>query len=470
MDHLFELGPARLTTCVDVWLHLNGLDAAQAANVLRKHYQIHVKGSNVTPPLQGFEEVKKKRKFYEKLLANTKASGFTTPTPVQRQVLPLLLHHREVLAVAPTGSGKTLAYLLPIIIHAKVAALRSHQGIKALVMSPTRELAEQITRVLLRLVQGLHLSCCLINSAAVVAGTDFSKTDIAVATPLRLSKVAKQTDLSSVRYLILDEADKLFEEGLFKQTDRVIKACSHPRLVVALFSATLPESVEELARSILRDPVRVTVGQRNVPASAVEQRLVYVGQEAGKLMALRDALRSGLRPPVLVFVNSRQRATVLHRDLALEGVRVASISAEQTPAARTDAVDRFREGHIHVLVCTDLMARGIDFINVQTVVNYDFPQSAVDYIHRVGRTGRAHRHGEAITFFEEKDSGQLRRIANLMQSSGMAVPDWMRNLRKEKPHLKQLKHDKRKAQAAATATGAAKQQQLGQDRKRRKPT
>ena len=203
---------------------------------------------------------------------------------------------------------------------------------------------------------------------------------------------------------------------------------------------------------MLRDPVRVTVGQRNAPASSVQQRLVFVGQESGKLMALRDALREGLRPPVLVFVNSRQRASVLHRctpltmqcpassskccgaytaavghgldrngststgtphcmlspdnsqqaysactwrsqevklhvraasrDLALEGVRVASISAEQTPAARTAVVDSFREGRVHVLVCTDLMARGIDFLNVQTVVNYDFPQSAIDYIHR----------------------------------------------------------------------------------------
>ena len=171
--------------------------------------------AQVLDVLQGFEDLRKKRRFYDKLLANTEDSGFATPTPIQRQVLPLLLHHREVLAVAPTGdlcsnvnfpqfvefvascalctrsttsqamwvmalcetqgSGKTLAYLLPIIIHAKVAAMKSHQGIKALVMSPTRELAEQITRILLRLVQGLHLSCCLINTAAAVAGTDFSK-------------------------------------------------------------------------------------------------------------------------------------------------------------------------------------------------------------------------------------------------------------------------------------------------------
>ncbi|EIE20904.1 P-loop containing nucleoside triphosphate hydrolase protein, partial [Coccomyxa subellipsoidea C-169] len=377
----------------------------------RKQHRIYVKGTDIPAPLKEFSDVCKKRKFYKKLLANIEESGFLAPTPIQRQAVPLLLKKREVLCVAPTGSGKTLAYLLPIIIQAKLGALKGREGVKALLVGPTRELAAQIARVLTRLVKGLHLHCCLLSAAGVTAGTDFTKVlllqmDIVVATPLRLSKLAKKADFSSVEFLVFDEADKLLDQGFVTQMDKVVAACTNPRRVAAFFSATLPEKVEELARSLLKQPVRVTVGERNSAAASVQQRLVFVGNEAGKLIALRDLLGLGTRPPILVFTNSKQRCSALHRDLALEGVLVDSISADQAPSARAATVDRFREGRMHVLVCTDLMARGIDFLNVQTVINYDFPLSAVDYVHRVGRTGRAGRTGQAITFFEERDAGK----------------------------------------------------------------
>ncbi|CAL8467872.1 g7410 [Coccomyxa elongata] len=412
-------------------------------HALRKQHRIYVKGTDIQPPLVEFSDVCKKRKFYKKLLANVEECGFLEPTPIQRQAIPLMLKRREVLCVAPTGSGKTLAYLLPIVIQAKLGALKGREGVKALLVGPTRELAAQIARVLARLVQGLGLRCCLLSAAGVTAGTDFTKMDIVVATPLRLSKAAKKAGFSSVEFLVFDEADKLLDQGFVAQMDKVVAACTNPRRVAAFFSATLPEKVEELARSLLKQPVRVTVGERNSAAASVQQRLVFVGNEAGKLIALRDLLASGTRPPILVFTNSKQRCDALHRDLALEGVLVDSISADQAPGARSAVVDRFREGRIHLLVCTDLMARGIDFLNVQTVINYDFPLSAVDYVHRVGRTGRAGRSGQAITFFEERDAGQLRRIANLMHSSGMEVPAWMLQLRKEKTVLKQRLKDRK---------------------------
>eukprot|EP00891_Asterochloris_glomerata_P007849 jgi/Astpho2/7849/Aster-06135 len=413
------------------------LTSLQAANVLRKRQKIKVSGRAPAPMLT-FGGLAHQYALPQRLMRNLQQAGWHQPSAVQQQAIPALLAGRELLVVAPTGSGKTLAFLLPIVAklcqerEAAGDATEAQTGPRTLLVAPTRELAAQTARVLLQLVRGLKLRTSLLSSAAA-AGTDFSKVDIVITAPLRAAKLIRKQHLllGDVRFLVLDEADRLFQMGFLQQVDELVAACAHPAVVRALYSATLPESVEDLARSVLKDPLRIVVGERNAAASTIAQRLVFVGREQGKLLALRQLLAQGVSPPVLVFVGSKERAIELHQQLLVEGVSVEVIHGNQPAAAREAAVQQVRRGRLGLLIATDLVARGVDWLAVSTVVNYDFPASTVDYIHRIGRTGRAGRSGTAITFYTESDSWRLRSIANVMKAAGCEVPSWMLHLRKE---------------------------------------
>ncbi|KFM27146.1 DEAD-box ATP-dependent RNA helicase 57 [Auxenochlorella protothecoides] len=427
--------------------HVSTRDPNEEANVIRKLHHIRVSGSLPPPPLRTFAQLACEGEGRgdprpSRLLRNLAGAGFLEPTPIQRQAIPALLARRELLA-----SARVLALLLP----------------------------------------GLGLRAALL-SKATAAGTDFARVDVLLANPLRLAALAggqgqgaggreaegqapprgeeprsgaerqphqhppgelsgtrvpasrdppdttqpRRLDLSQVRTLVLDEADKLFDMGFTPQVDAVLAAATHPDLVRALFSATLPETVESMARSVLHDPLRITVGERGNASAAVTQALQFVGREAGKALALRQLLAGGVKPPILVFVASRERAKEVHRELRFDGVHVDCIHSDQSDAARGAAIASFRRGSTWVLIATDLLGRGMDFPGVNTVVNYDCPRSTTDYVHRVGRTGRAGRAGSAITFFTEEDVKYLRGIANVVRASGSPVPDWMLALRKER--------------------------------------
>lgn len=414
-------------------------DPFERANVIRKRNKIKVSGSAPPAPLTSFDHLLGKEE--EQALLNTKRlifnikKDFETPTAVQKQSIPAMYNDgRELMVVAPTGSGKTLAFLIPLIMRVKKqkAEFPDVKGVRALVLSPTKELSMQTGRVLMPLLPGLKIRCSVL-SKATAAGCDFNnKVDILLANPLRLESMAKEgkIDLSTVETLVLDEADKLFDMGFSEQIDACMHSCTHPNIVRSLFSATLPESVEILARSVLRDPLRITVGERNISATSVHQKLLFVGRENGKLLAIRQLIRDGLRPPVLVFVNTKEKAKQVHRQLMFEGVHVDSLHASQSHAAREKAVEKFREGSTWVLIATDLVARGLDFAGVETVINLDFPNSTIDYVHRVGRTGRAGSQGNAVTFFTEDDVDKLRGVANVIKAAGGEVEPWMLKLRK----------------------------------------
>ena len=194
----------------------------------------------------------------------------------------------------------------------------------------------------------------------------------------------------------------------------------------ALFSATIGPFVQELAASFLNNPVEVNIGVVNAGATSIDQRLVFVGREDGKLLAIRQLIQRGeLKPPVLLFLQNKERAKELFRELVYEGINIDVIHGDRSQQQREHVIRKFRLGETWVLICTDLMARGIDFKGVKMVINYDLPQSGVAYIHRIGRTGRAGRQGEAITLFTEKDIPNMRSIANVMKLSGCKVPDWL---------------------------------------------
>lgn len=401
----------------------------QMATRLRKQYKIHVSGAPQFPaPLESFESLLKLG-APTWLHKNIQALGFEEPTPIQRQAITVMLAGHELFAVAPTGSGKTLSFLVPVL-----TALKAHSpdGIRAVIVCPTKELGQQTHRVLKSLIGGRRIRSCILTKGSSSCAA-YVAADVLVATPLRLSHLIKegQVNLSSVTHLILDEADKLFELGFLGQLDSIIAACSNESCLRAMYSATLPEKVEDLAKTVMVDPVRVTIGERNSVASTIQQTVRYVGNEKGKLLAMRQILKEeGMRPPIIVFVQSKERAKQLFKELLYDDVRVGIIHADRSQAKRNEVVEDFRAGKTWVLIATDVLARGMDFKGVNCIVNYDFPQTSSAYIHRIGRSGRAGRPGFAVTLFTDTDASALRSIVNIMRVSGCEVPSWMLELKK----------------------------------------
>ncbi|XP_077403144.1 putative ATP-dependent RNA helicase DDX52 [Vanacampus margaritifer] len=407
-------------------------------NRLRSRHRINVHGSDMPDPASTFEEMQSEYQLDPRLLHNLRDAGLSVPTPIQMQAIPLMMHRREILACAPTGSGKTLAFCLPLLAHLKQPA---KLGFRAVVISPTRELASQTHREMLRLSEGAGFRIHILNKATMAANKfgpqSNKKFDVLISTPNRLVFLLKQDppaiDLSSVEWLVVDESDKLFEDGktgFREQLAAIFLACSSAKVRRAFFSATCTQDVEQWCRLNLDNLVSVNIGHRNTAVASVEQELLFVGTENGKLVAVRDIIKKGFLPPVLVFVQSIERARELFHELVYEGINVDIIHAERTQQQRDNVVESFRCGKIWVLICTALMARGIDFKGVNLVLNYDFPTSAVEYIHRIGRTGRAGHQGKAITFFTENDKPLLRSIATVIKQAGCPVPDYMVGFKK----------------------------------------
>ncbi|WFD33935.1 RNA helicase [Malassezia cuniculi] len=392
-------------------------------------HQLNLRGTDVPLPLASWDDLEERWDVPRWLSANLGAASWREPTPIQRGAVPVMLDRRDLLAGAPTGSGKTLAFLLPVL-----QLLREHQkgGIRAVIVSPTRELAQQIYEQLQRLAAGQSFRTCLLARAKHTGDGGLKKKnfDVLITTPLRLVHAIEheELDLRSVEQLVLDEADSLLEQGFLQQTDTILAACSNPNLRKALFSATLPAGVEELARTFMVNECRVIVGLKDAATATVEQRLEFVGSEDGKLHALRSLIQGGIKPPVLLFVQSIDRARELFHELVYDGLHADVIHSERPKAQREGVINAFRRGDIWILICTELMARGIDFKGVNLVINYDFPQSVQSYIHRIGRTGRAGRSGTAVTFFTKEDAPYLKSIVNVMRQSGCDVPEWMLRL------------------------------------------
>ncbi|XP_058948166.2 probable ATP-dependent RNA helicase DDX52 [Pocillopora verrucosa] len=410
----------------------------EKVNILRRANRIHVKGSDIPDLAENFSELQERYKLASYMIENVTKRGYHKPTPIQMQAVPLMIHKREVLCCAPTGSGKTAAFILPILYHLKSSR---RKGFRAVVVSPTRELAQQIYHEFCHLSNGRKFRIHLLTKAKASSNSFGSKSsqrfDILVTTPNRLVHLLSQDppgiELHNVEWLILDEADKLFEEGkdgFREQIATIYQACDKPEVKRALFSATMSNGIDEWAQIHLDNVVQVTIGIRNSATQTVEQELLFVGQEAGKLLAVRDIVQKGFQPPMLIFVQSKDRAKELFHELIYDGINVDVIHSDRTQAQRDNVVKCFRTGKIWVLIATELMGRGIDFKGVNLVINYDFPTSSVAYIHRIGRTGRAGRPGKAITFFTEDDATNLRSIANVMKSSGCEIPDWMLKLKK----------------------------------------
>ncbi|XP_018495562.2 probable ATP-dependent RNA helicase DDX52 [Galendromus occidentalis] len=409
-------------------------------NRIRTHHGIGVWADDIPAVVTDFEQLETRYQCSKQLVSNIVACGYETPTPVQMITIPAMLERREVLVSAPTGSGKTAAFVIPLV---HLLGEPSTDGFRAVVVCPTRELAKQTYREVVRLAEGTGLRTYVLtktSNAQKRFSSDMAKSlDIMVTTPNRLVWLLKETKLTlgRVQHLIIDESDRLFEAGKSGFRDQLVKiyeACDSSKLKRAMFSATSSKDLDKWCRLHLDSVVIVAVGAKNSATKQVDQKLLFVGTENGKLFQIRQILRAGVRPPVLVFVESKAAAKELYSHLVLDGLNVDVIHSDRTISDRDSIMEQFRLGKIWILICTELMGRGIDFKGVQLVINYDFPQSAASYIHRIGRTGRAGRSGEAITFFMESDAPKLREIVQIIRKAGCDVPDYMLKLRTK--HLK----------------------------------
>ncbi|XP_060521054.1 DEAD box protein 52 homolog isoform X2 [Cylas formicarius] len=384
----------------------------EEVNRYRNMHGISVVGKNLPAPARSFNDFL----VDQDIIENLKMCGYEEPTSIQKQAVPILLQGRQLLACAPTGSGKTAAFLIPIIQKLKRPRKK---GFRALILCPTYELARQTQRECIRLSEGrgfrIHIISKIKKTLSQYGPSSNKGYDILITTPNRLCFLLKQDppilELSNIEWLIVDEADKLYEEGKHSfryQLISLLAACNNVNRKIAMFSATFTPALAKWCVRNMKGLARVTVGNRNTAVDTVEQRLLFVGNEQGKLIAIRDLIRQGINPPVLVFVQSRDRAQQLFKELIYDGVMVAAMHADMTQTQRYKTVEAFREGQVWVLICTELMARGVDFKGVNLVINYDFPPSVISYVHRIGRAGRAGRKGKAVTFFTSDDRDNLK--------------------------------------------------------------
>jgi superfamily II DNA/RNA helicase len=342
------------------------------------------------------------------LVASAHALGLQTPTSVQTQAMPHVLQGRDVMAQAQTGSGKTLAYVLPLLqFLMAVAALRDtapkKRSPQVLVLVPTRELATQVSEVMRDLVRPLKQS---IKVGTLFGGVSInpqmmslrSGADVVVATPGRLLDLVDHNalTLSQVQHLVLDEADRLLDLGFADELQRVLALLPAKRQNL-LFSATFEPAVHTLAEAMLHDPVQIRMANTDVHEPDITQRAIQVNEKS-RTALLRHLIKTQAWTRVLVFVATRYACEHVANKLYKAGVFATAFHGEMSQGARQDVLNEFKEERWEVVVTTDLAARGIDIAQLPVVVNYDLPRSATDYTHRIGRTGRAGAHGEAVSF------------------------------------------------------------------------
>lgn len=363
-------------------------------------------------------------KFHPAVSAGVTAAGFSAPTPIQTQAIPPVMAGKDVMGMAQTGTGKTAAFVLPILnrlIGGKRGANRS------LIVAPTRELAEQIHEAIRVLGKKTGLKSIAIYGGVAIGPQikSVGRADIIVACPGRLlDHIARKTvNLAALEVLVLDEADHMFDMGFLPDIRRILKQVPEKRQTL-LFSATMPSEIRHLASESLTDPVTVQVGI-TAPVETVSHALFPVAQHQ-KTPLLLKLLQQTRTDSILVFTRTKHRAKRLGEQLTRAGYKAASLQGNLSQNRRQDAITGFRNGTYQILVATDIAARGIDIANVSHVINYDIPNTADAYIHRIGRTGRAMHTGDAFTMITEEDTQMVRAIDRVMGSKveRQTLPDF----------------------------------------------
>ncbi|CAH2065152.1 unnamed protein product, partial [Iphiclides podalirius] len=403
-------------------------------DLIRHQMRILVEGEDVPPPIRTFQHMK----FPKGILRGLDAKGIKKPTPIQVQGIPAVLSGRDMIGIAFTGSGKTLVFILPIIMlcleqEIKMPFIRN-EGPYGLVICPSRELAKQTHDIIQHFVKHIKMSgnpeirtCLAIGGVAVSECMEVVQrgVHIMVATPGRLMDMLdkKMVRLNVCRYLVMDEADRMIDMG-FEEDVRTIFSYFAGQRQTLLFSATMPRKIQNFARSALVKPVTVNVGRAGAASLNVRQELEPVKAEARTVHLLHCLQKTP--PPVLVFAERKQDVDAIHEYLLLKGVEAVAIHGGKDQEERSRAVEAFRRGEKDVLVATDVASKGLDFANIQHVINYDMPEDIENYVHRIGRTGRAGGEGVATTLLgRAADDSVLRDLAHLLREAGQKVPSFL---------------------------------------------
>lgn len=352
-----------------------------------------------------------------RLMQAVRSMGYSEPTPIQRDAIPHVLEGRDVIGCAQTGTGKTVAFVLPML-----QRLSDRKGIKALVVTPTRELALQIDEVVRSAAKHTgHRGTVIYGGVGYEPQLKALKRgdlDVLVATPGRLLDVQERgaLDLRNVEILVLDEADRMLDMGFWPQVRRILALLPERRQNL-LFSATMGTSVLRIIASTLTDPVRVEVAPASTPVEAIDQAVFPVsGTQKSQLLV--ELVRRRELQRTLVFTRTKHRADRVAKQLRNAGIDCAAIHGDRSQSQRQSALDAFKRGRHRILVATDVVARGIDIDDVSHVINFDLPNTPEDYIHRIGRTARAGRSGSAITFIDAAEHAGLREVESHM---GMTI-------------------------------------------------
>ncbi|CBQ68382.1 probable U5 snRNP 100 kD protein [Sporisorium reilianum SRZ2] len=399
--------------------------------IFREDFGISARGGNIPKPLRSWRE----SSIPASILSTIAEIGYKEPSPIQRQAIPIGLQNRDLIGIAETGSGKTASFLIPLLAYiSKLPKLNEHTkafGPQALILVPTRELAQQIETETNKFAGRLGLRC-----VSIVGGRDMNDqayalrdgAEIVIATPGRLKDCIERhvLVLSQCTYVVMDEADKMVDMGFEPQVNFILDSLPVSNLkpdsavaedplssqdavgryrVTMLYSATMPPTVERMARVYLRRPATITIGDAGQAVATVEQMVEFLPSEEARRARLTAILqRSSHLVPIIVFVNQKKAADQLSSYLARQGFYTSTLHSGKTQELREEALAALRAGTTHVLVATDLAGRGIDVPNVGLVVNFAMPNNIEAYIHRIGRTGRAGKQGTAITFVDQADS------------------------------------------------------------------
>ncbi|KAF7028172.1 hypothetical protein CFC21_040136 [Triticum aestivum] len=400
---------------------------AEEVEAYRRRREITVEGNDVPKPVRDFRDVG----FPEYVLQEITKAGFTEPTPIQSQGWPMALKGRDLIGIAETGSGKTLAYLLPAIVHVNAQPiLAPGDGPIVLVLAPTRELAVQIQQETTKFGASSK-----IKSTCIYGGVPKGGVEIIIATPGRLIDMMEShhTNLRRVTYLVLDEADRMLDMGFEPQIKKIVSQIRPDRQTL-YWSATWPKEVELLARTFLFDPYKVIIGSEELKANhAICQHVEILSesQKYNKLVNLLEDIMDGSR--ILVFMDTKKGCDQITRQLRMDGWPALSIHGDKSQAERDWVLSEFKSGKSPIMTATDVAARGLDVKDVKYVINYDFPGSLEDYVHRIGRTGRAGATGTAYSFFTAANARFAKDLISILVEAGQKVSPELANMGRGAP-------------------------------------
>ena len=354
------------------------------------------------------------------ILTSLKAKGYTIPTPIQEKSIPHILEGKDICGSAQTGTGKTAAFALPILQLLFTSKAHQRKGIKALILAPTRELAQQISDSFREYGRGLHLRHVVIYGGVSQHGQTNalrSGVDIVIATPGRLLDLMNQgyVHLNAIEFFVLDEVDRMLDMGFINDIKKIIAKLPAKKQTI-FFSATMPGEIKKLSYTLLHHPVIVQTSSTITAATSVKQFVYFVSRENKKAL-LKHIIDGQEKPHVLVFMRTKRGADKLVKTLLAEGVKAEAIHGDKSQGARQKALEKFKRRTVSMLVATDVASRGLDITDISHVINFNLPEDAETYIHRIGRTGRAGAAGISISFCSHDERNLLRDINKLAKNN-----------------------------------------------------